>query len=459
MAVELDLYEGQLIPSLLRRTATIAQRRGHEHPVHFLPEGTASLWSLLELSCQRRATVRSDHVFAVMGLMKPETQSRILVDYSRSDASTFTNAFEIAINHEDGRLRLPCCWEDLAFTPSTTPELPSWCPDLGNESQLKIRLGPWTELSDRLATIYDKFAYMRVCPSEKSLHLRVMKADVVAQVVDIPSPLTAFSPDTAGVTQSRLAWEINFAGTLGTWLLHMHSTFGISDGQEDVPMFEQGLNALLWKYLSGVYGIFGEADIAAYLPKCSSVPHDCIYRRRLTNPRWCFGRILTYIRLVKCHRGRTFHLQRRRPGACYDEDCSICNPSRSSNILFVANRDGVHLDRLSIDLGGSKCRSLQPFEEEQLLTGLLNIVGSLEYQLPGMYIFKTAAGRYGHSSRCPSVGDHVCVVPGGQLLHIISANESRYVGVASVDGLMDDDILEQDLFPDPEGRFEEVVLY
>ena len=76
-----------------------------------------------------------------------------------------------------------------------------------------------------------------------------------------------------------------------------------------------------------------------------------------------------------------------------------------------------------------------------------------------MYIFKTAAGRYGHSPRCPSVGDHVCVVPGGELLHIISAENSRYVGAASVVGLMGDNILEQDLFPDPEGRFEEVVLH
>jgi hypothetical protein len=134
----------------------------------------------------------------------------------------------------------------------------------------------------------------------------------------------------------------------------------------------------------------------------------------------------------------------------------MCNLLRGPKTLAVAYRCGVHLDRLSINMGIFR---LQPSGEERLLTALLNIVGAFGYQLHGTYIFKTAAGRYGHASRCPSVGDHVCVVPGGNLLHIISADKSRYVGAASVGGLMGDDILEQDLFPDPEDRFEEVVLY
>jgi hypothetical protein len=136
----------------------------------------------------------------------------------------------------------------------------------------------------------------------------------------------------------------------------------------------------------------------------------------------------------------------------------VCNLLSGPKVLAVANRWGVHIDRLSCNPGRSECRSLTRLEEENLLAGLLNIVGSLGLLMYDMYIFKTAAGRYGYASRCPSVGDHVCVVPGGQLLHIISADTSRYVGAASVHGLMGDDIIEQDLFPDPEGRFEEVVL-
>jgi hypothetical protein len=443
-------------PLLHMRAREILDRRAFEHPFHLWHGSNASLWSLLQVSCQRRATVASDHVFAVIGLMEPEMRSRILVDYSRSVASIFTDTFEIAINHEGDGLRLPRCWERLALIPPITPGLPSWCPDLNNESQVSICRYPWAKFSDRIPAIYDKLANMRVSPSEKSLHLRVMKADVVAQVVKTPCP--SIPPSATGYT-SREDYETNFAGLLGTWFLEMSSTLGSMDGQEDYPVFEQGLDALLWQYLSPPWGFSRQIVMDGFFPECSKVDHECIVRRHLTDPRWCFRKLLSYIRLVKCLCGKVLHQQHRRLGAHYHEECTTCVLSRDPKVLSSAHRCGVHLDRLSIDPGSSKCRSLHSSGEERLLVALLHIVGGLGYQLHGMYIFKTAAGRYGHSGRCPSVGDHVCVVPGGELLHIISGDKSRYVGAASVGGLMGDDILEQDLFPDPERRFEEVVLY
>lgn len=239
----------------------------------------------------------------------------------------------------------------------------------------------------------------------------------------------------------------------------MHSTFSSADGQEDTPMFEQGLDALSWQCLSVEWGFIREAYVQEYFPECSNVPHECFFWGLLTNSGWCFKKILSYIRLVKCLRGNLFHRQHQRLGAHYDEGCSMCNMLRGPRIIANAHRRGVHLDKLSVDTGSVKGRSLQPLEEERLLLALLYIVGGLGHQLHGMYVSKTAAGGYGHASRCPSVGDHVCVVPGGELLHIISADKSRYVGATSVFGLMGDNILEQDLFPDPEDRFEEVVLY
>jgi hypothetical protein len=420
-------------------------------------KGGASLWTLLEISCQRKAAVVGDHVFAIVGLMGPEMRSHILIDYSRSDASIFTNAFELAINHEGGDLRLPLCWDRLALIPSITPELPSWCPDLVNESNVDVNIAQsWEKLSDRTQKIYKRFANVRVSPSEKCLHLSVMKADAVAQVVGMPCP--SISPDL-DASRSRLDWAIVFAGLLGTWFLRMHSTFSSTDGQEDTPIFEPGSDALLWQYLSLSHVFSPEMVMDHCFPGCSNVIHECVFRRLLTDPGWCFKKLLSYIRLVRCLRGNVFHPQHQWLGTHQDEGCSICNPSVGPKLLAVADRCGVHIDRISINLGSSECRPLQPSGEERLLTALLYMGGLLEDKLHGMYIFKTAAGRYGHSPRCPSVGDHVCVVPGGELLHIISAENSRYVGAASVVGLMGDNILEQDLFPDPEGRFEEVVLH
>jgi hypothetical protein len=225
-------------------------------------------------------------------------------------------------------------------------------------------------------------------------------------------------------------------------------------------MFEQGLGDLSWQCLTITCGFSREHVVDALVPKCLHPAHECLFRLRLADPGWCFEKILSYIRLVKCLRGNVFHIQHQRLGAHYDEGCSMCNLLRGPKTLAVAYRCGVHLDRLPTSMGESGDGfDLPPSGEERLLLALLHIVGALAHQLPGVYIFKTAAGRYGHSGRCPSVGDYVCVVPGGDLLHIISADKSRYVGAASVNGLMGDDILEQDLFPDPEDRFEDVVLY
>jgi hypothetical protein len=238
----------------------------------------------------------------------------------------------------------------------------------------------------------------------------------------------------------------------------MNSTLGSTDGEEDYSTFEQGLDKLLWQCLSVAWGFSRQTIVNGLFPECSKATHECIFRRLLTNPGWCFRKLLAYIRLVKCLSGKVGHWQHQRLGAHHHEECTICVLSRDPTALSYAHACGVHLDMLSINPGNSKCRSLQPFGEELLLLALLNIVGSIGYQLQGMYIFETAAGRYGHSARRPSAGDHVCVVPGGELLHTISSDKSRYVGATSVGGLMGDDILEQNLFPDPAGRFEEVVL-
>ena len=457
VAVNIDQSHNQESTSLLKRRVEIIRRRNIESPFRQRSGGFASLWALLETSCQRRATVAGDHVFAILGLMEPEIRSHILIDYSRSAASIFTDAFELAINHEGDGLRLTRCWERLALIPSITPGLPSWCPDLANDTQLSIGRLVWKTLSDRIPSSYDKFVDVRVSPSDRSLHLRVMRADVVTHVVGTPCP--SIGPFPENFYQSHLDWQSRFAGLLGTWLLKLSSTLGSTDGQEDYLTFERGLDALLWQCLSPGFGFLRQTVMDTFFPECSELDHECIIRRHLTDPRWCFKKFLAYIRLVKCLFGKTSHHQHQRLGADYHEECTVCILSRDPKVLSSAHRCGVHLDRVSIDPGSSKCISLHDSGEERLLIALLHIVGALGYQLHGTYIFKTAAGRYGHSARCPSVGDHVCVVPGGELVHIISADKSRYVGVASADGLMDDDILEQDLFPDPEGRFEEVVLH
>jgi hypothetical protein len=56
------------------------------------------------------------------------------------------------------------------------------------------------------------------------------------------------------------------------------------------------------------------------------------------------------------------------------------------------------------------------------------------------YIFTTLGGRVGCSPRPVSAGERICIVPGGELLHILSALPSRYITCAAVHGLMGDDL-------------------
>jgi hypothetical protein len=57
------------------------------------------------------------------------------------------------------------------------------------------------------------------------------------------------------------------------------------------------------------------------------------------------------------------------------------------------------------------------------------------------YIFQTTSGRVGFSPKPTSSGDKVIYVPGGRSLHIISGDESRYVGIAYVEDFVDNGLL------------------
>ena len=66
----------------------------------------------------------------------------------------------------------------------------------------------------------------------------------------------------------------------------------------------------------------------------------------------------------------------------------------------------------------------------------------LKVHFDGAYVFATKGGRLGYSAKPVSPGDRICVVPGGELLHIFSAAPSRYVTCTVVQGLMEDSLLE-----------------
>jgi hypothetical protein len=87
------------------------------------------------------------------------------------------------------------------------------------------------------------------------------------------------------------------------------------------------------------------------------------------------------------------------------------------------------------------------FEEKEqkesldYLDRVLSFSRDIVHRLQGMHIFQTTTGQFGCSPRRPSVGDLVAAIPGGEFLHIISQDKGRYVGAASVHGIMGDVLL------------------
>jgi hypothetical protein len=72
------------------------------------------------------------------------------------------------------------------------------------------------------------------------------------------------------------------------------------------------------------------------------------------------------------------------------------------------------------------------------------------------YLFETASGRVGFSARQPVVGAAIVLVPGCYHLQMLAPNSTGYIGCATVDGLMDDTLLDPP--PDLENEWEIVCL-
>jgi hypothetical protein len=73
------------------------------------------------------------------------------------------------------------------------------------------------------------------------------------------------------------------------------------------------------------------------------------------------------------------------------------------------------------------------------------------------YIFTTLGGRVGCSPKPVSPGDRICIVPGGDYLHVFSTAPSRYITCATVHGLNGDDL--PDIVRELGREFEEIAIH
>lgn len=218
------------------------RRRYH----HFLLKSDVRSLSLLKLrahadtvavlvmvTAQRRAKVPKDHVFAVLGLTTPDTQALIEVDYSKTDAEVFQEFVEVALRTTmNAAQNLVWMWDWYAWVPNKTPGLPSWCPDLNNDTDAPIiwRAAPYS-IRDASETLLD-IARLRVQAESGLVFLNVLEVDVVSTLGGGACPAWDFV-DKPVPAEESLAVAVASENETLLWFEGVHNA--LLCGEHDTP--------------------------------------------------------------------------------------------------------------------------------------------------------------------------------------------------------------------------------
>ena len=348
---------------------------------------TDDFWILLQIAATKRAKLPKDHVFAILGLMDADTQRLIDVDYSKTDAQVFQDTIQAAMRRKLAAWRLPGLWEAFALIPTTTPGLPSWVPDLNNDTNADI-FGHWCGLllSEAIWSASVDAAQLRVSPEDGLIFLNVLEVDVVS----LPGGEPLISHET---TQDEPVG-------LMMWIKGLYNT--MTSGEDDLSALKERLG----NFFATIAELRKDQIVALVFLMAVS---------QLLTEELTLGKVFLHIR----HELHPTH-------ELYQE------------ILEKLNAE----------------------TDEPLIESLHLVARLIRSQFPlisSTYIFTTSGGRVGCSPKPVSARDRICLVPGGEYLHIFSTTPSRYVTCASVHGLMGDDL--SDLVRERGREWEEIAIH
>lgn len=368
---------------------SIERTRTNRFLVKHLPQGQnpfrkiradrENIWSLLVITAQRRTKVPKDHVFAILGLMDSSIKNFVAIDYSRTDAEVFRGVVELAMRSTNAACRLPKLWEDFAWVPTTTPCLPSWCPDLNNRTDACIGWFAQQTLPKSVASNFLDAAELRVSSDNGPIFLRVLELDAVSHASSGACP----------------KWEVKRPVL-----------------SKESHVFSAEAETLVW--IRSLYDTFSnsENDLSAVM-----------------------------IRIMHFFRAFT-------PIGGKDTVDLVCLMT-ASQMLVEGLTLGEVVHRIRQELGLEHelqqeiLKSLDAAQDhDKLALSLVTTADSLRGYFGGTYIFATAHGRMGNSPKPMSPDDRVCIVPGGEVLHVFSPVSKRYVTCAAVHGLMEESLLD-----------------
>ncbi|KAM0690748.1 hypothetical protein Q7P36_009517 [Cladosporium allicinum] len=379
------------------------------------------LFKMLRISARRRATVKKDHVYGLLGLMAPELRERFSIDYSASDAEVFVRALKAGMRVVEGRTDfvLPELWEQLARISPTTVGLPSWCPDLSNGRHSSTAPLGVRSLSRSFREAYLTFAHFEFL-DEDLLRLRLVPLGIIARSVHTSCPAldleTYLLPTTKDIRK-------HFCGpaSVSAWMQHL----------VDFPV--AGLAAFLWLYSRKSKYPDESSDPRENEVICGAINHDYEASPPACKCVTCLMRLIFSIVFLHGFFDGNRHSPQSFTGVSGQHATSF------TEAAFALTLESGYFGRVP-----GSTRSFRENEQKESLDYLDRVLvytRDVLHCLQGMYIFQTTKGQFGCSPRRPSAGDVITVVPGGEFLHIISEDGRRYVGAASVQGYMGDSLL------------------
>lgn len=195
---------------------------------------TNDIWILLAITATKRARLPKDHVFAILSLTNADTQRLIDVDYSKTDARVFQDTLQVAIRMMSPTIAswaLSLHWERFAHVPSTTSNLPSWVPDLNNETNACIPYGHTLGHSKAVSGAFDDSAHLRVSlsPENGLIFLNVLEVDVVSMPVEPLSVSDSFHEANDGLLSLALM----------AWIKSLYNT--MTSSEDDLPALKERL--------------------------------------------------------------------------------------------------------------------------------------------------------------------------------------------------------------------------
>ncbi|KAK4956986.1 hypothetical protein LTR28_005754 [Elasticomyces elasticus] len=208
-------------------------------PRHFLPllDEIMTLRLLLLGTGWREATVPSDFIYSLLGLVSDHVRAQIPVDYTLPTALIYRLAVQVACKGEDGL----CAWLKLidvyqAFATDNLTGLPSWCPDFSDKHSVPIEadfVGSAQIEKELLPESIANVKYLKLVIDDDSLFVPGAVIDTVNRTSRLVS--TQFREKSIPISDERHISE-GFHLDAMRWLLSICELFTSSRPQDSVQL-------------------------------------------------------------------------------------------------------------------------------------------------------------------------------------------------------------------------------